>query len=331
MKKETKKLLIFLGVTFGINLLIGIPRGILFHLGYGATSGGSLSCNPAAGLVLAKVICDKDQRKTMPMYFFTGVLALTAASTLLQLLDLFLRSPQIATLHSYVIFIGFGFLVILFFLDKKEARNAHGLGGGNWGLTAKLLALYAAICFARIVIPEWILGDPVFMLQHFSPTSFLNNLIIAPIYLNEEYGWRCYFQPLLQEKFGLIKGVLVFGLLWELWHYPVLLPSFSPEEAGGSLSQFTLMRFVAVMGIAIFMAYAYMKTQNVWTAVLIHGLHDASTVAFRSNDTVTEPSAWWISFVVFLLVSLVLFVPFLFTKVFRKPMEATEETTLLGI
>lgn len=65
MKRETKKLLIFLGGIFGINLLIGIPRGILFHGGYGVTYGGSLLCCPAAGLVLAKVICDKDQLKLL--------------------------------------------------------------------------------------------------------------------------------------------------------------------------------------------------------------------------------------------------------------------------
>ena len=116
MKRETKKLLIFLGVIFGINLLIGIPRGILVHGGYGVTYGGSLLCCPAAGLALGKVICDKDQRSTMPMYFFTGILVLTAASFLLSLADLFLRSPQIPIIGGYLTAIGFGLLVILFFL-----------------------------------------------------------------------------------------------------------------------------------------------------------------------------------------------------------------------
>lgn len=264
----------------------------------------------------------------MPMYFFTGILVLTAASFLLSLADLFLRSPQIPIIGGYLTEIGFGFLVILFFLDKKEARSAHGLGGGNWALTAKLLALYAVVCVARVFLPELILGDPVSLLQRFSLTSFLSGFILAPIYLNEEYGWRCYFQPLLQKKFGLVKGVLVFGFLWELWHHPVLLPTFSPEEAGYTIVQFILSRYVAVMGIAIFMAYAYMKTQNVWTAVLIHGFHNAFSSSFIDNGTVTEPSAWWITFVVFLLVSLVLFAPFLFSKVFRRPMETTEENSL---
>ena len=97
------------------------------------------------------------------------------------------------------------------------------------------------------------------------------------------------------------------------------MPIFSPEEAGHTTVQFILSRYVAVMGIAIFMAYAYMKTQNVWTAVLIHGLHNAFSSSFIDNGTITEPSAWWITFVVFILVSLVLFVPFLFSNVFRKP------------
>lgn len=326
MKKETKKLLIFLGVTFGINLLIGIPRGILVQGGYGLTYGGSLPCCPAAGLVLAKVICDKDQRSTMPMYFFTGILVLTAASFLLSLADLFLRSPQIPIIGGYLTAIGFGLLVILFFLDKKETRNLHGLGGENWALTAKLLTLYAVICFARVILPELILGDPVLLLQQFSLTTFLSGFVLAPIYLNEEYGWRCYFQPLLQKKFGLIKGVLVFGFLWELWHHPILLPTFSPEEVGYTIVQFILSRYVAVMGIAIFMAYAYMKTQNVWTAVLIHSFHNAFSSSFIVNETVAEPSAWWITFVVFILVSLVLFVPFLFSNVFRKPI-ISEETS----
>lgn len=39
----------------------------------------------------------------------------------------------------------------------------------------------------------------------------------------EEFGWRGYAQEPMQEIFGIIKGSIIIGLFWSLWHYPLWL------------------------------------------------------------------------------------------------------------
>ena len=37
----------------------------------------------------------------------------------------------------------------------------------------------------------------------------------------EEYGWRGYLQEILQIRFGKRIGVILLGIIWELWHFPI--------------------------------------------------------------------------------------------------------------
>ena len=37
----------------------------------------------------------------------------------------------------------------------------------------------------------------------------------------EEFGWRGYAQQPLQEKMGVVKGSMLLGALWGLWHLPL--------------------------------------------------------------------------------------------------------------
>ena len=39
----------------------------------------------------------------------------------------------------------------------------------------------------------------------------------------EEFGWRGFAQDPLQSTFGVIKGSMILGLIWGLWHAPLWL------------------------------------------------------------------------------------------------------------
>ena len=41
--------------------------------------------------------------------------------------------------------------------------------------------------------------------------------------LGEEVGWRGFLYPRLKERFGAAKGRLLGGLIWGVWHWPVMI------------------------------------------------------------------------------------------------------------
>ena len=53
-------------------------------------------------------------------------------------------------------------------------------------------------------------------------------MILAPAInmfpaLGEEAGWRGYMMPRLKERFGLLNGRLLGGVVWGVWHWPLML------------------------------------------------------------------------------------------------------------
>jgi len=84
----------------------------------------------------------------------------------------------------------------------------------------------------------------------------------------EEYGWRGFLQDEL-IKLGKRRGVLVVGLVWGLWHFPVILSGVHTYPStslglGLGLVFFILWGFVQ--------SYAVMKTRSIWVAAFLHGV-----------------------------------------------------------
>jgi len=88
------------------------------------------------------------------------------------------------------------------------------------------------------------------------------------VMFGEEYGWRGFLQDEL-VKLGKRRGVLVVGLVWGLWHFPVILSGVHTYPStslglGLGLVFFVLWGFVQ--------SYAVMKTRSIWVAAFLHGV-----------------------------------------------------------
>lgn len=84
----------------------------------------------------------------------------------------------------------------------------------------------------------------------------------------EEYGWRGFLQGEL-AKLGNLRGALLVGLVWALWHFPVILRgihTYPPSWVGLLLG----IAFFTLWGLV--QSYAVLKTGSLWIPAFMHGV-----------------------------------------------------------
>lgn len=91
--------------------------------------------------------------------------------------------------------------------------------------------------------------------------------------LGEEIGWRGFLFPRLVEQTGFTPACFLMGVVWAVWHYPILL--FADYNAGTSpayaMTCFTLMVFAG----SFIWGWLRLKSGSVWTSAILHASHNA--------------------------------------------------------
>lgn len=84
----------------------------------------------------------------------------------------------------------------------------------------------------------------------------------------EEIGWRGYMLTRLVDA-GIPKPLLASGIIWALWHFPLIL---SGQYAAGPHPGISAAIFlVDVIGIAFVIGVLRLRSGSVWPAALLHG------------------------------------------------------------
>ena len=96
---------------------------------------------------------------------------------------------------------------------------------------------------------------------------FLVSVLISG--LGEELGWRGYALPRLQRRNGPLAASVIVGVLWAVWHLPVL---YSASAQSGVLFalEFVLYSLI-VVAFSIILTWVYNATdRSLWMVVLMH-------------------------------------------------------------
>ena len=90
--------------------------------------------------------------------------------------------------------------------------------------------------------------------------------------LGEEIGWRGLLTPQLSKINSYTATSLWMGLIWSLYHYPLLL--FSNYNTGGpkwlALTCFTVM----IIASCFIFTWIRLKSGSLWTAAIFHASHN---------------------------------------------------------
>jgi len=111
--------------------------------------------------------------------------------------------------------------------------------------------------------------------------------------LGEEIGWRGFLVPELSKTMGFTSTALISGIVWSLWHYPILI--FADYNSGTAtwyaLSCFTVM----VIATSFVFAWLRLKSGSLWTGALLHASHNLYIqIIFTRLTGNTGKTAWYI-------------------------------------
>jgi uncharacterized protein len=249
--------------------------------------------------------------RTASRWFVYFYLLLTVLY-LIGLIASLIQPRQTTTIASLLLIpnlIGLILLIVLRWRGGKEAFASTGLAGGKWHVWLVyglgLVAFYGLQTFFNYVFK---LGQVVDLKAAFPqlaaanlPASALmlvmalNTVIIGPflgliIAFGEEYGWRGYLQSEL-TRLGRIRGVFLLGVIWGIWHWPVIWMGYNypGQPILGSIA----MVLVCVI-LAYFFAYAVFKSNGIWTAAYLHALNNQALSFFVM--TMVMPTSMLFSF-----------------------------------
>ena len=109
----------------------------------------------------------------------------------------------------------------------------------------------------------------------------------------EEIGWRGFLVPALNERIGLDKTLIVTGLFWCLWHFPLLI--WGGYVEGQSLI-YSLIAFVlGVFPVAVICGLLAIKSGSMWPCAFLHAAHNNYDQAIFDIITKGEDKLYYVS------------------------------------
>jgi membrane protease YdiL (CAAX protease family) len=304
----------FLGLTFGLTWLLDLA---IYLRGGLATAGVTTILQlqmllPAFSAIVLGLFFFRES----PIYrgraagrgrwFYYYFLALTAISILAALgMWLAPEQPTIKLAASLIPLIlsvlGLLLLVLLRAVAGREAMARVGLAWGKWRYYLAFgLAIVAWFVLQAALNAVTGLGGsqltPLPAAPGLNPTAMLlvgalQTVLLGPILglviaFGEEYGWRGYLQSEL-FKLGRVRGVLLLGVIWGLWHAPLVLMGYN--YPGHPFLGVALM-VLYMVGLGIVLSFAVLRSGSVLLASFLHALANQvaafiMVVGFRPFDT----------------------------------------------
>ena len=294
----------FLGLTFGLTYLLNL----IIYLRGGLKSPGIVAMLQLQMLLPAfsAIVLGLFFFPESPIYrtraagrgrwFYYYFLFLTVVYALGSIGVLLAPSPQViavlASVPLLLALVGLLILIVLRFVAGRDAMAQVGLAWGKgrywllfgFGIIAYYVlqsVLNAAFGLGSSKLapppnpPGLHLSQNVFLLIAGVQSVLLAPILAIVIAFGEEYGWRGYLQNEL-FKMGRVRGVLLLGLIWGAWHWPLILMGYN--YPGHPLLGLLLMALYTI-GLAIVLGYAVLKTGSVLLAAYLHALNN-QVVAF---------------------------------------------------
>ena len=193
------------------------------------------------------------------------------------------------------LFFGFIPATIALILNKLEAGNwvdlkffipewKNALGAFLAPIIYFGMVYFAQYYFEARSIPDFTKAGSSLEL---ALTIIIGFPVLLFLVLGEEIGWRGYLQEKLINSLGNLKGIIILGLVWGLWHLPVAIHGYN-------LPTYPLIEsFVTypLLGIALSLLIAYFgfNRYSIWIGAILHASNNHfGGILFALTETKNE-------------------------------------------
>ena len=122
-----------------------------------------------------------------------------------------------------------------------------------------------------LTYPMYVLSSVIGCLTY---APFINMLLAV----GEEAGWRGFLYPQLKAKFGKRQGWLIGGVIWGMWHWPLIW--LIGYEYGTDYAGFPIVGMlifcIFTTAVGVLCDWLYEKTNCIWIPSIFHGAINAA-------------------------------------------------------
>jgi len=145
----------------------------------------------------------------------------------------------------------------------------------------------------------WITNPGSLRLDDTNPGGHVLSLLALAVYgtlINltacscEEIGWRGFMVPALYERLGIKKTLLLSGIIWSVWHAPIVCAGLYFDGTPVWFGCVTL--FLCCLGISIIIGIWSVKTKSVRPAAVFHAAHNCIIQSVVGPISVAENKAF---------------------------------------
>jgi membrane protease YdiL (CAAX protease family) len=153
---------------------------------------------------------------------------------------------------------------------------------------------YTALLLPPALVLTVLLFLERFVSPDYAPNHFFMGILFGiPAGFLEEIGWMGYaFPKMRSESNGLAPSILL-GLLWALWHLPVINYLGTTTPHGAYWLPFFLAFSLAMTAMRVLIAWIYTNTKSVLLAQLMHVSSTSSLVLFSAARVTAAQEAMW--------------------------------------
>jgi membrane protease YdiL (CAAX protease family) len=153
--------------------------------------------------------------------------------------------------------------------------------------------------YTALLIPPFLVLTVLLFLQRFvspvyAPNSFFIGILFGiPAGFLEEIGWMGYAFPKMRSQSNALASSILLGVLWALWHLPVINYLGTAIPHGDYWLPFFLAFSLAMTAMRVLIAWIYTNTKSVLLAQLMHVSSTGSLVLFSAARVTAGQEAMW--------------------------------------